>query len=134
MNYPIRIRIGTEYGQDASFAEAVQALQGKHDGYHQECSVSVVATYGEDVTVPARPGRREVTYKQGEPVFGHETKVYGRGNRFGLPKDAQVSWGSMGSLDTYTAQRMVQIHQLALQLAIAANAEPPCPECASEEK
>jgi hypothetical protein len=142
--YPIRIRIGsqnagdpeTQTYTDSSFAEAVKALQGSHDGddsYHRDVSVYVVATYGEETHVPAIPHqRREMTYRVGEPVFRFGAQVYGRQIAYGGTRDAQPSWASMGSTSVEDAKIQMSCIQLAIQLAEAANAEPPCPGCAEE--
>lgn len=141
-NYPIRIRIGSASAGDyetktytnSTFAEAVTALQGNHDGdgdHHRDVNIYVVGTYAEDHTEDHGP-KRQIKRKAGEPVFGLEVTVYGRRLGFGSAQDAEVSRGSMGSMDTKVTQLMINLETLALQLAIAANAEPFCPACQPE--
>lgn len=142
--HPVRIRIGspnngdseTQTYIDSTFADAVKALQGTHDGedsYHRDTSVYVVATYAEDITVPAIPHRRrEVTYRADEPVFGFQAQVYGRRIAYADVQDAQPSWSSMGSCPVEEAELQSELIQLDIQLAKAANAEPTCPGCVEE--
>jgi hypothetical protein len=142
MKNPIRIRIGTPNAGDAvtqtytdsTFAEAVAVLQGTHDDdYHRDETVYVVATWPEDTFVPAQGrGRRDVTYKAGEPLFGFAATIYGRGLSFGEMKDAQPSWASMGTCPVEEAELQVDIIQLAIQIAKAANSQPHCPGCVAE--
>lgn len=142
MNYPIRIRIGSANAGDyetktytnSTFAEAVAALQGNHYGdtdYHRDTNVYVVATYAEDHTEHHGP-KRQIERHAGEPVFGFEVTVYGRRLAYGGSQDAQVSRGSMGSMTTEATQLLINLETLALQLAVAANAEPFCPACQPE--
>jgi hypothetical protein len=145
--YPIKIRIGsanagdyeTQTYTDSTFNEAVLALQGTHPveaGYHQDTSVYVVATHAETVTVEGDGRRtRTVTYKAGEPVFGYEAQVYGRGQRWGTgnSKDAQPSWSSKSTGSTDEARLMLAIYDLAVRLAEAANTHPRCTGCIAEE-
>ena len=145
----IRIRIGNAYNGDdsatgqfhnATFAEALKALLGVHKppeteadspGYHSSTLVLVVATYPADTD--EQVGRKTVSHREGEPIFGQEVTVYGRETAWGQPepRDAQISMGSIGTHDTATAQLRLSLLTLAISLAEAANAEPACPVCAA---
>jgi hypothetical protein len=138
--FPIRYRIGSYndgiYGKyrDATDQQVIKALQGVHEasGYHRDITVYVVRVWPETTTVPAQGrGRREVTYEQGEPAFGEQVTVYGRGQRYGGPNDAHVSFASGGGTPAEVTA-FIEMLALATGLAMAANANPVCQECAKE--
>jgi hypothetical protein len=133
--YPIRFRVDSEYTNDATAEEAVAALRGEHgpgeDGYHRSKSVSVVRVYPETVTVPAGPGRREVTYQAGEPLFSQRVTVYGQDTGFTELRGAQVSWSSLGACDVDETNAYVELLRLATGLAAAAN-QKFCARCEAE--
>lgn len=140
---PIRFRIGSEYAgsqetgefTDSSFAEAVAALQGDHsEEYHRDTPVFVLRVHAETHTVEGDGKRtRTVTYQKGQPVFGERVTLYGRRPSFGtVMKDAEVSWGSGGSISTTEAREQLALMTLATELAEAANAEPPCAKCLAQ--
>jgi hypothetical protein len=140
--YPIKIRIGsanagdyeTKTYTDSTFNEAVLALQGTHEDYHRDTGVYVVATYPNTYTetLDRRTGRTTERYA-GQPVFGYEAHVYGRGQKYGDSKDAQPSWSSMSTASTEEARMMLGIYDLATRLAEAANTHPRCTGCIAEE-
>jgi hypothetical protein len=137
----IRIRIGSEYAgdretetfTDSTFAEAVAALQGMHDGLHKGETVFVVNTHAETRTAQG-DGRtaRTLTYQQGEPIFGEEVAIYGRWVFQEHFANAQVGWASGGSMSTEEARLKLELITLAISIAEAANAEPPCAKCEAQ--
>jgi hypothetical protein len=151
MEANIRIRIGSANNGDyetktyinSTFAEAVAALQGEHAvgvaisdtdtaaHYHRRVSVYVVATYLADHDEYHGP-KRTIARHADEPIFGFEVTVYGRDLAFGEPRDAEVSRGSMGGMTTDQTRMLIDLETLALNLALAANAEPFCPACRPE--
>jgi hypothetical protein len=139
MNANIRIRIGNANAGDyetktytnSTFAEAVTALQGTHDKYHKREMVYVVATYTTDHTEYHGP-KRQIERHVDEPIFGFEVTVYGRDLRYAEYSDCEVARGSMGGMTTDQTRMLIDLETLALNLAIAANAEPTCPGCQPE--
>lgn len=150
---PIVIRFGSANEGDYetrtyyhhTFNEAVAHLQGEHEydaetgepGYHRDYNVYVVATYPntfeEDLGSPGRP--RMVARHAGEPVFGYECMVYGRGCRWGSgDRMAYPSWASHTASSTQEARLMLEMYDLATRLAEAANSWPKCEICIQQEE
>lgn len=141
MDANIRIRIGsanngdyeTKTYTDSTFTEAVLALQGTHNDYHNDVSVYVVATYPESFTETLdRRGRTAERYA-GQPVFGYEGQVYGRGRHFATHKDAVPSWSSHTADTIEDARLMLNIYDLVTRLAEAANTHPRCAACVQDD-
>jgi hypothetical protein len=145
---PIRIRIGsanagdyaTRTYTDSTFDEAVLALQGKHGteddtSYHEATSVYVVATYPEtfEENLGSEQKPRMVTRDAGQPVFGLEAQVYGRGRKYAEQSNCEVSMSSTTS-NTSEARIRLEIFDLILRLAEAANTWPRCIECVAQDE
>lgn len=124
----IRYRAGSEYGEDISPEKAVTTLQGTHIDHHAEHTVHVTAVWahnwGEQVGT-----RRVVNHNYGEPVFGFDVEVHGRGTKYVSLKDAEVHWSSVGSQSVENATVFASLVTLAVQLAKDANAQSACPAC-----
>lgn len=131
--FPVKVRLSGQYGPDATPAEAVTALRGAHPqgGHHHGQPVYVVRVWPEEVTVPAAPGRLEVTYKAGEPAFGQEVTVYPQEPGWDGTMPARVHWQGGGSVTTAEAVAYVELIQRATGLAQSAN-QRTCARCAAE--
>lgn len=126
---------------DATFDEAVAHLQGTHRTYedgsggHKDNYVYVVATYPETFEEEIDSWRndgRKVTRHAGEPVFGYEARITGRGQKYASHSFCEVGMAS-GTEQTAAARLRLSIYELAIRLAEAANTWPTCEQCLSEE-
>ena len=121
--YPIKVRIGSEYAEDADPIEAVKALRGTHgDGDHRGQYVYLVRVNEQD-TFTKGDGRstRDYTHKAGEPVFGERVSIAPRDLSWEGQKEAQVSFPGAHAT-TGEVRDLLELVNYAVSLADMANA------------
>lgn len=135
-NIQVRIRVGSAYDgengvyRNATFAQAVEALQGTkdEDGTIRAQNVYVVGTYVQGFTedLGTRTKPRPVERKTDEPIFGLEVTIYSlRSNYWGAKggvHPAEVNWSALGSSTPEVTTFYAGLLTLASQIAGAANA------------